>query len=316
MGTDFEAARPRLVVSLGDNAFGPSANGARAARVRLAAQRLAPLMDRWDLVVTHGNGPLVGALSAQAMASGQRLPRLDVLEAEAEGVLGYQLEAALTDALPHADVATLVTQMVVDPDDDAFGRPDHAVGPALPEEEARRLAIERGWFVRADADGWHRLVPAPEPKRVREQRALEVLVAAGVTVVCAGGGGIPVVVDDDGIHGVNAVIDKDLAAVVVADAIGADGLVLLTDVAGVYDAYGTPGRRCLRTLSTEAARLGVWPARTIGPKIEAGVRFVAHRRRWAAIGALDDALAVVEGRAGTRIVDGDAPTTYWERDAA
>lgn len=316
MGTDFEAARPRLVVSLGDNAFGTSANGERAARVRVAAQRLAPLLDRWDLVVTHGNGPLVGGMSAQAVASGRRVPRLDLLEAEAEGVLGYQLEAALTDALPHADVATLVTQMVVDRDDDAFGRPDRAIGPPLAEEEARRLAIERGWFVRADADGWHRLVPAPEPRRVREQRALEVLVAAGVTVVCAGGGGIPVVVDDDGVHGVDAVIDKDLAAVVVADAIGADGLVLLTDVAGVYDAIDTPGRRCLRTLSTEAARLGVWPARTIGPKIEAGVRFVAHRRRWAAIGCLDDALAVVEGRSGTRIVDGDAPTTFWERGVA
>lgn len=316
MGTDFEPARPRLVVSLGNGAFGPPVNGTRAAMVRAAAHRLAPLIERWDLVITHGNGPQVGALSAQAVAAGLRVPRLDALEAEADGLLGYQLETALTDAVPHADIATLVTQMVVDADDDAFRHPDRPIGPPMPEQEARRLAIERGWFVRAGSDGWHRIVAAPEPRRLREQRALEVLVAAGVTVVCAGGGGIPVVIDDEGIRGVSAVIDKDLAAAVVADAIGAEGLVLLTDVDGAFESFGTPEQRQLRSIGAVEARQHVWATYTIGPKIEAAVRFVAHRGRWAAIGALDDALAVVEGRAGTRIVDGDGPTTYWERDAA
>lgn len=316
MGSDLEPARPRLVVSLGDSAFGPATGGSRTARVRAAAERLAPLLDRWDVVVTHGNGPQLGALEAQALAAGGRLPRLDVLGAEADGVLGYQLEVALAEVAPHADVATLVTQMVVDADDDAFRHPDRPIGPALDEADASRLAIERGWFVGAGPDGWHRLVPAPEPVRLREQRALEVLVAAGVTVVCAGGGGIPVVVDDDGVRGVSAVVDKDLAAAVVADAVGAEGLLLLTDVDGVYESFGAPAARRLRRLSARAARDQVWAARTIGPKIEACVRVVAHRDRWAAIGALDDALAVAEGRAGTRVVDGSGATTYWERDAA
>jgi carbamate kinase len=312
MGTFDEPARPRLVVCLGDNAFASTPSRAGAARVGEVARRLAPLIDRWDLVVTHGNGPQIGALGAQALAAGAPVPRLEVLGAEADGVLGYQLEAALVDAAPQADVATLITQMVVDADDDAFRHPDRPVGPTLDEDDARRLAVQRGWFVRSSDDGWHRVLPAPEPRRLREQRALEVLVAAGVTVVCAGGGGIPVVVGDDGVRGVNALIDKDLAASVVADAVGAAGLVLLTDVDGVYEGFGTGHARRVRALGLGAARAAAWPPLTIGPKLEAAARFVAHRSRWAAIGSLDEAVAVVDGDAGTRVVDGDDPITYWE----
>jgi len=183
----------------------------------------------------------------------------------------------------------------------------------MTEDEARRLAVERGWFVGPGPDGWHRLVASPEPVRVLEQRALEVLVAAGVTVVCAGGGGIPVVIDDDGVRGVNALIDKDLAAAVVAGTVRAQALTLLTDVDALYESYGTPEARPIRSLGAEQARQGVWARDTIGPKVEACARFVQQHGGWAAIGALAQAEAVVAGRAGTRVVAGSAPVVYWER---
>lgn len=311
MAADLEPARPRLVVSLGNNAFGPSANGARRAQVLAAARSLAPLADDWDLVVTHGNSPQVTALSASSLAAGHRLAHLDVLEAEAGGVLGYQLESALDAALPQGDVATLITAMEVAAEDPAFGRPDHAVGPVMDEVEARALAVERGWFVGPSGGGWRRLVPSPEPLRLLERRALEVLVAAGVTVVCAGGGGIPVVVDDEGVHGVHGVIDKDLAAGVVADAVHAEGLVLLTDADGLYEGFGTAAARRIRTIGADTAGQGVWARETMAPKVEACRRFVRERERWAAIGSLRDAVAVVAGEAGTRVEPGDRPTTYW-----
>jgi carbamate kinase len=310
----FEPARPRLVVSLGDSAFGLAGAHDPSLLVDDAAHHVAPLADAWDLVITHGHGPQLGDLSDDALHAGRRVPALDLLDAELEGLLGYQLETAITRAVPQGDVATLLTRVVVRPDDPAFGHPDRPVGPVLDRDDATRLAVERGWFVRPNGAGWRRLVAAPEPVGILEQRALEVLVAAGVTVVCAGGGGIPVVIDESGVHGVSAVVDKDLAAAMVADVLQADGLLLLTDVPAVLEGFGTPAPRAIRTMSTAAARAGVWETRTIGPKIEACCRFVQHTRRWAAIGALGDAARIVDGEVGTRIVDGDAAITYWDED--
>lgn len=308
----YESARPRLVVSLGDNAFGRAGVHDRSTLVDDAARHLAPLTDDWDLVITHGNGPQLGERADEALHAGRRVPALDLLDAELAGVLGYQLETAITRAAPQGDVATLLTRVVVDPDDPAFGRPDRPIGPVLAEDEASRLAIERGWFVRPNGSGWRRLVPSPEPVGILEQRALEVLVAAGVTVVCAGGGGIPVIVDDTGVRGVSAVVDKDLAAAMVADALHADALVLLTDVPAVFDAWGTGHAKPIRSFGSVAARAGVWDRRTMAPKIEACCRFVQHTGRWAAIGSIHDAEGIVDARAGTRITDGDAAITYWD----
>jgi carbamate kinase len=296
--------RPTLVVALGGNALlrrgerpEPVVQAERAAAAMVA---LAPLAASHRLVITHGNGPQVGLLA-------QEIPRdvspagLDVLDAETEGWIGYLLEQGLENACG-APVATVLTQTLVDPDDPAFGRPEKPIGPLLDSATAHRLAVERGWFVGRDGEGWRRLVPSPQPQAIIEKRAIELLLDGGVVVVCGGGGGIPVVAEHGRLRGVSAVIDKDLTAALIARDLRADALVLLTDVAGVLDGWGTEGARLVRRLPVSVARRSAFAAGTMGPKVEACCRFVEGGGRFAAIGALDDAEAVVAGILGTTIV--------------
>ena len=297
---------PRCLVALGGNALlrrGERADAERQrARVESAARALAELAAGRTLVLTHGNGPQVGLLALQAAAYPEVAAYpLDLLDAESEGMIGYLLELALRNALAGAPVATLLTQVVVDADDPAFARPTKPIGPVYEREEATRLAHERGWTVAPDVDAYRRVVASPEPLAIVELEAIELLVAAGVTVICAGGGGIPVAARNGSLDGVEAVIDKDLTAALLAERLGAAQLLLLTDVAAVERDWETSRARPIEWTTPETLRRLDFAAGSMGPKVEAACRFVERTGGSAAIGSLDDAAAVARGEAGTQI---------------
>jgi carbamate kinase len=294
-----------VVLALGGNALlrrgEPMDAEVQRTNVRLAAASVAAVAHEHQVVLTHGNGPQVGllALQAEAFRDVQPYP-LDVLDAETEGMVGYLLEQELSRHLPEDRLATLLTQVVVDPADPAFIAPTKPVGPVYSEPDARRLAAERGWRIAPDGTGWRRVVPSPEPLEIVELAAIRTLARSGMTVTCAGGGGIPVVRDEArGLRGVEAVIDKDLTASLLARRLRADALVLLTDVDGVYRGWGTADATRIMDTTPDVLRALDLPPGSMGPKVEAVSRFVDAGGHLAAIGALTDALALVDGHGGT-----------------
>jgi carbamate kinase len=297
-----------VVVALGGNALlrrGEPVTGAVQERNAFkAARSLAPIARDHALVVTHGNGPQVGMLALRAEAYDPENPvPLDILGAESEGMIGYLLERGLRQELPQTPVAALLTQVTVDADDPAFGRPTKPIGPVLPEAEARRRARDRGWHIAPDGLGWRRVVPSPKPTGILELEVLRILVDHGVLPVCAGGGGVPVALDAHGrLVGVEGVVDKDRTASLLARELQADLLVLLTDVPGIVEGFRTAEARVLRRVTPEQVRALDLPAGSMGPKAEACAAFVEATGRPAAIGPLDQAAAVVGGKAGTWVV--------------
>lgn len=302
----------RLVVALGGNALLRRGEAMTAenqrANVAVAARALAPVAEAHELVVTHGNGPQVGLLALQSAAYSQVAPYpLDVLGAESEGMIGYVIEQELRNAQPGREVATLLTQIEVAADDPAFARPTKFIGPGYEPAEGARLAAERGWTMADDGGKARRVVASPLPRRILESRTIALLLGAGITVICAGGGGIPVVRRDGSHAGIEAVIDKDRASELLAREIGADGLVMLTDVGAVIDGFGTERAREIRRAAPDALAALDLPAGSMGPKVEAAAAFVRAGGSFAAIGALGDLGAILEGRAGTTVradVDG------------
>jgi carbamate kinase len=297
----------RIVVALGGNALlrreQPLEAHVQRANVEEAVRSIAELAQEHELVVTHGNGPQVGLLALQSASYGTVGPYpLDVLGAESEGMIGYLLEQALTNALRSRRVATLLTQVIVDPFDPAFDEPSKPIGPVYPEEEARQLADERGWTVAEDGSHFRRVVPSPEPQTIVECETIRLLVEAGVLVVCLGGGGIPVLADQHGaLRGVEAVIDKDLSAGLLAAQLEADFLLMLTDIPAVQREWGTPKAQPIRLASPDELRALTFAPGSMRPKVEAACRFVEATGAGAAIGALADAAAIVNGQAGTLI---------------
>ena len=301
----------RIVAALGGNALlrrdEPAEADVQRRNIARAVAALVPLARDHELVVTHGNGPQVGLLALQAGAYDGVAPYpLDVLGAESEGMIGYLLEQELRNAIPGRDVATLLTQVVVSETDPAFARPTKPIGPVYDENEARRLASERGWTIAPDGARWRRVVASPEPIGIVELETVRLLVAAEVLVVCAGGGGIPVTIGPEGgLRGVEAVIDKDLAAALLAELLGAHVLLLLTDVGAVVRGYGTDRAAPIHHATTDDLRNEHFAEGSMGPKVEAACRFAERTRHRAAIGALEDAALVASGGAGTQI---SAPT--------
>ena len=298
----------RVVIALGGNALlergeKPDADIQEKHVVR-AIDALAPLASSRQLVITHGNGPQVGVLaleSARDPALSHPYP-FDVLGAQTQGMIGYWLVQALNNALPGKSACCLLCRTVVSAHDPAFASPTKFVGPVYDEVRARQLAAARGWDVRQDGPAWRRVVPSPEPLQVVESEMIMQLTGPETIVVCAGGGGIPVVCDSAGaLHGVEAVVDKDLTASLLARKLGADALVILTDVDAVEDGYGTPQARPIRRTTARELRSRSFPAGSMGPKVEAACRFVEATGGMAAIGRLDDAEALAEGKAGTII---------------
>ena len=296
-----------VVIALGGNALlhrgEPLDVGAQRANIATAVRAIAAIARDHQVVLTHGNGPQVGLLALQndAYPDVAGYP-LDVLDAETEGMVGYLLEQELGNHLPRERLATLLTQVVVDPLDPAFGHPTKFIGPVYDEARAKALAADRGWAVAPDGDRWRRVVPSPEPGSIVEVSTIALLVSHGVTVICTGGGGIPVVADGTGgLRGVEAVIDKDLASALLASQLGADALLLLTDVGAVQEGWGTPDARPIGETTVAALRSLPLPAGSMGPKVEAICRFAEGGGSVAAIGALADAATVLDGRAGTSI---------------
>ena len=297
----------KIVVALGGNALlsrGETMSAAvQRTNVRRAAAAIAALISEGHkVVVTHGNGPQVGLLALQSAAGppDSRFP-LDVLGAESEGMIGYLIEQELGNFLPEgAMVATLLTQTLVDPWDPAFQRPEKPIGPVYGEAEAKQLEKERGWTLARDGKGWRRVVASPEPLEILETRVISLLVDQNVTVICAGGGGIPVVERETGdFVGIEAVIDKDRVSALLARQLGADMLLLLTDVDGVYVDFGKDKARRLGRVSAQELAAHDFAAGSMGPKVDAATSFVLTTGRPAGIGRLEDAAAILAGRAGT-----------------
>jgi carbamate kinase len=302
-----------IVAALGGNALlrrNESLDAETAQRnVKVAVSALADVAREHQLVVTHGNGPQIGLLALQSEAFRDvRTYPLDVLGAESEGMIGYLLERELGNVFGDRPVASLITQTVVDALDPAFQHPTKPIGPVYDADRAQALARERGWTVAPEGKFWRRVVASPTPRSIVELSTIQLLLGHGVVVVCAGGGGVPVVVDSGGArHGVEAVVDKDRTSALLARHLGADLLVLLTDVPAVEVDWGTPDARPLGTVTPTELADHHFAAGSMGPKVEAALSFVRSTRRPACIGALADAGAIVEGTAGTRIVsDGEA----------
>lgn len=296
----------RIVVALGGNALlqrgqRPDAD-VQESNIRRAVAALAPLAAEHELVVTHGNGPQVGVLAMQS-ASDPHLTTpypFDVLGAQTQGMIGYWLLQAMQNHVSERQVAAIINQTLVELADPAFDNPTKFVGEVYDREEAERLAAERGWTVRQDGDGWRRVVGSPRPQRVIETPLIRMLLENAVVVVCAGGGGVPVVRDESGeLRGVEAVVDKDLTSAVLAESLDADVLLVLTDVPAVMRDYGTAQQQPIRQATPASLRALDLPSGSMGPKVEAVSRFVELTGGMAAIGALGDVTEILAGRAGT-----------------
>jgi carbamate kinase len=297
-----------VVIALGGNALlqrgQPLEAEIQRQNIRTAAEAIAVIAQSHQIVVTHGNGPQVGLLALQAEAYPQVRPYpLDVLGAETEGMIGYLLEQELRNCLPHRHVATLLTQVKVNPQDPAFAQPTKPIGPLYSQIEAEQLARQRGWTIAADDTGFRRVVPSPQPESILELTTIRLLVEMGVLVVCAGGGGIPVFLLANGSYrGVEAVIDKDWAAALLAIELKADALLLLTDVDAVYRGWGTSQAEPLRLTTPEQLTAYRFAPGSMAPKVEAACHFVRVRGGYAGIGRLDAAAAILDKQAGTIIL--------------
>lgn len=298
----------RIVMALGGNALlrrneMPDVETQRRNIHRAVELGVAPIARSHDVVITHGNGPQIGLLALQAAAlPGVRASPLDLLGAESEGMIGYLIGVALANALPDREIATLLTQVEVDPGDPAFATPTKPIGPLYSEAEVARLSGQVSWRMIRDGDSWRRGVASPEPRRIREIVTIRRLLSAGVIVVCAGGGGIPVTVTPaSGLAGIEAVIDKDLTAALLAEAIGADVLLLLTDVPAVWTRWPMPEGTPIHEATPADLRALTFAGGSMGPKVEAACRFVERTGRDAHIGAIDQAEAVLAGTVGTLV---------------
>lgn len=300
----------RIVVALGGNALlrrgEPLTVAVQRTNVRIAALALADLARDHEIIVAHGNGPQVGLLALQGASYDPQKPwPLDVLGAETDGMIGYLIEQELMNALPKGShCATLLSRVEVDPKDPAFGTPSKPIGPVYTDTEAAQAASDHGWQMVQEANGgMRRIVPSPLPLRIIGLDAIKVLLDAKHIVICAGGGGIPVTRNASGdMEGVEAVIDKDRTSSLLALGLGADALLLLTDVPAVYRDFGAPTQSAISTTTPAKLSNLDLPPGSMGPKVAAAVAFATASGKLAGIGQLTDARAILEGRAGTRVL--------------
>ncbi len=314
----FSFVRPLAVVAFGGNALlPPGGDGSQEEQQRLAeeaARRLLPVLNRgYELIIVHGNGPQVGNILIQVEEAAAKIPpqTLDVCVAQTQGSMGFLLETALTNVLRPAgfekEIVTIVTTVVVDAADPAFGKPTKPIGPFFEKERAEALAKERGWAIVEDAGrGWRKVVASPRPKTIRDTEIVAWLVNRGKIVIAGGGGGIPVVIDDAGVmRGVEAVIDKDYVASLLAANLAADLFVILTGVPQVYKDWGKPGQQPLASLTAAEARAlydaGQFPKGSMGPKIDAALKFVEAGGREVLITDAPSLSAALDGHTGTHV---------------
>ncbi|HWK01623.1 MAG TPA: carbamate kinase [Xanthobacteraceae bacterium] len=311
----------RLVIAIGGNAVHPEdIAGTSDEQKNVAdqtAQALLPLaeLDN-ELVITHGNGPVVGKIMMRQMLTMDRIPpmSLDICVAHSQGGIGYLLMQAIENALREKGnprhVASLLTQVEVDRDDPAFKNPTKFVGPFFKEEQAKKIAAELDWLMREDSGrGWRHVVPSPKPKHICDISLVEALLKRGTIVIAGGGGGIPVVRDAKGVRtGVPAVIDKDLTSAHMGNVLGIEELLILTAVPRVAINFGKPNQKDLAEVSLEEIKAyhkeGHFPPGSMGPKVDAAIRFIEGGGKRAIISHLDHALPAILGKTGTHIVAG------------
>ena len=302
----------RIVIALGGNALlrrgQPMTAENQRENIAAAAERIAAVASGNQIVVAHGTGPQVGLLALQAAAyhdlgHGVEPYPLDVLGAQTEAMIGYVIEQELGNRLPpDQPLATVLTMIEVDPADPAFAHPTKPIGPVYDRATAERLAAVGGWTIAPDGDMFRRVVASPKPRRIFEIEPIRTLVENGTVVICAGGGGIPTMYDADGtLHGVEAVIDKDLASALLARQLAADLLVIATDVDGVYTGWGTTEQRLVNRVTPDELMRMRFASGSMGPKVEAARTFVSATGNDAVIGALTDIVDIVAGSAGTRV---------------
>ena len=323
--TGEEAPEKRLgtvVIALGGNAI--LQRGQRGTteeqleNIRGTAASIVTIIELgYRVVLTHGNGPQVGNILLQQEEARTIVPPspLDVCGAQTQGQLGYLIQQSLDNELSHRGlrmpVVTVLTQVLVEAHDPAFRNPTKPIGPFYTEAKARRLIAQKGWAMREDSGrGWRRLVPSPKPLAIWEASIIRKLVEAGAVVISTAGGGIPVVRQADGrLQGVEAVIDKDLAAQILAHEVGADSLLILTDVQQVSLNYRLPDEVKLGRITVSQAKQyqkeGHFKAGSMGPKVEAAVRALEAGARCVIITALDQAVDALAGHTGTRVVPDD-----------
>jgi carbamate kinase len=310
----------RVVVALGGNALlrrgQPMTVDNQRANIRVACDRLAPIAEQHELIISHGNGPQIGLLALEEAAY-QEVPEspLDVLGAETQGMIGYLVEQELGNRLPFdKPLASLLTMIEVDPDDPAFTDPSKPIGPLYDKSEADKLAAERGWTFKPDGDSMRRVVPSPVPRRIFEHRPIKWLLEQGCVVICAGGGGIPVAYRPGReLVGVEAVIDKDRASALLARDIEADILIMATDAQAVFVGFGTPQQRAITTADPDALLTkyeAEFAAGSMLPKVVAAADFARATGKSAMIGALADIDAMLAGTAGTRVTTDVTDVTF------
>lgn len=308
----------RILVALGGNALlrrgEPLTAENQRRNVKIAAEAIAPLAKEHQLVISHGNGPQVGLLALQSAAYSEVAPYpLDVLGAQTEGMIGYMIEQELGNILPFEQpFATILSMVEVYPDDPAFKNPQKPIGPVYTEEEAKRLAAERGWTVARDGDRFRRVVPSPRPQRIFQIRPVKWLLEHGCIVICAGGGGIPTMyAPGRQLHGSECVVDKDLASSLLAREIAADLFMMATDADAVYLDWGTPAQRAIHRAPPHALAALRFAAGSMGPKVDAAVEFAEKTGKRASIGALADLERIWRGEAGTHVTHEAAAIEFY-----
>lgn len=295
-----------LVIALGGNALlqrGEVLSAENQYRsIALIADAIGRLAKKYRIAIVHGNGPQVGLLALQNLAYRDVPPYpLDILVAESQGMVGYMLAQQLSAFHPTQPVSTLLTRVLVDRNDPDYQQPSKFIGPVYQPSQQQELEAQYGWTMKMDGKYLRRVVPSPEPKKILDIEAITLLLAKNHIVICNGGGGIPMVAEGKGLIGSEAVIDKDLASALLGEALLADHLLILTDADAVYEHWGTPQQRAIRSATTrELAPLAVADG-AMGPKIMAVSRFVQRSGKVAHIGALKDIDAVLAGTAGTLV---------------
>lgn len=312
-----EAPR-RLVIAIGGNATHPEDIAGTTEEQKTVARRTAeavlPLAQNVDeLIVTHGNGPVVGKIMMRQMLAMERIPPMDmdICVAHSQGGIGYLLMQAMENALREAGserhVASLLTQVEVDEDDPAFANPTKFVGPFFSEQEAGRIGAELGWLMKEDSGrGWRHVVPSPKPRHICDISLVDALVKRGTIVIAGGGGGIPVVRGDKGVRrGIPAVIDKDLTSAHMANVLGIDALLILTAVPRIAVNFGKPDQKELDRVTLDELKAyreeGHFPPGSMGPKVDAAIRFLEGGGKHAIISHLDHAMPALLGETGTHI---------------
>lgn len=299
----------RIVIALGGNALLRRGEEMTAENqrenIRIAAKVLAPIIEKHEVVISHGNGPQVGLLSLQSAAykEVEEYP-LDILGAQTQGMIGYMIEQELGNHLPvEIPIASILTMVEIDPEDPAFSNPTKPIGPIYDEKEARDLAKLKGWNIKQDGDYWRRVVPSPEPHRIFQLRPIHWLLEKGTVVICAGGGGIPTSYKDNGkLEGVEVVIDKDRASSLLAFELEADLLIMATDTDGVYLDWGSESEKIISRTTPEEISKYSFDKGSMGPKVEAACSFVERSGQRAVIGSLKDIEKMVSGISGTQFL--------------